>query len=468
MTRANAACAAAFGLTLVFAVAIAVRSFPDTTMYHMTADEGAYYNQAVFVRAEGLRGFRSLARQYIANADLQGLPAPNRIGHIFLASIAVRVNDSVKALSVLSLLCFVATVVAVFAFTWRYWDPITAAIAGALAALSPLGLGLARRALMDTDYALFSVLALLLFVHWLSTRRASVLAAFVAALSAALLIKETTWLFLPFFIGAAVVVGWIDQRGMPVRQIAVVAFAAPAVALAVSVLSLGAGPLIEIARISGRMNAIAPNPYLLAYGSGPWYEYVISLLLLSPVVALMFLLFAGGYIRAARWHLPTSVLLAFFVYAVAALTLLPKNPRLILPLDAVVRISAAAFIAALIVRAGAISRRRALLAGGALLAMAVISDRAAFDRYFGQLDVYDPVTFALLERSHLTPPSANWGSTKMADEYLELSAAYYRAGDFQGAIRAARSALLWRPRDARAAEQLARAQRASESGAGKR
>jgi len=48
----------------------------------------------------------------------------------------------------------------------------------------------------------------------------------------------------------------------------------------------------------------------------------------------------------------------------------------------------------------------------------------------------------------------------MADEYLELSDAYFRAGDFQGAIRAARSALLWRPADARAADSLARAQRA--------
>jgi len=94
MTRADAACAAAFGLALAVGIVTAARHFPDVTMYHMAADEGAYYNQAVTIRAEGLRGFRSLAHQYLANSDLQGLPAPNRVGHILLASIAVRFSDS--------------------------------------------------------------------------------------------------------------------------------------------------------------------------------------------------------------------------------------------------------------------------------------------------------------------------------------------------------------------------------------
>jgi tetratricopeptide (TPR) repeat protein len=171
-------------------------------------------------------------------------------------------------------------------------------------------------------------------------------------------------------------------------------------------------------------------------------------------------MFAGDYLGGARWQLPTTVLLAFFAYAVASLTLLPKNPRLILPLDAVVRIGAAALITLLVARARRWGRPVALLAGGGLTVAALMADASAFERYFAQLDIYDPVTFKLLERSLMTPPAANWGSEKMADEYLELSAAYYRAGDFQAAVRAARSALLWRPQDARAAENLARAQRA--------
>jgi len=187
--------------------------------------------------------------------------------------------------------------------------------------------------------------------------------------------------------------------------------------------------------------------------------------LLSPVVALLFLMFAGGYIGGARWQLPITMLLAFFAYAIASLTLLPKNPRLILPLDAVVRIGAASLIALLVARARRFGRPAAMLAGSGLLAAALMSDTSAFARYFAQLDVYDPVTFTLLERSRMTPPSANWGGEKMADEYLELSEAYYRAGDFPAAVRAARTALLWRPQDARAADNLARAQRAIADGA---
>jgi hypothetical protein len=446
----------------------AARHFPDGTMYHMAADEGAYYNQAVTIRAEGIRGFRNLARQYLANTDLQGLPAPNRVGHILLASIAVRFSDSMTALSVLSLVCFVTTTVAVFVFAWQYWDPLTAAIAGALAAFSPLGLGLARRALMDTDYALFIVLALFLFVHWLATSSVAGLVGFASALFCGLLVKETTWLYLPFFVAAALLMNRIGHRRPPLSHIAVFALAVPAAAIALQVALLGVDSFSEIVRTSGRLNAVAPNPYLVAYGSGPWYEYFIALLLLSPVVALLFLMFAGGYIERGRWQLPTTLLLAFFAYAIASLTLLPKNPRLILPLDAVVRIGAASLIVLLVARARRFGRPVALLAGGGLMAAALISDASAFERYFARLDIYDPVTFTLLERSRMTPPSANWGGEKMADEYLALSDAYYRAGDFQGAVRAARSALLWRPQDARAADNLARAQRAIADAAAKR
>jgi Dolichyl-phosphate-mannose-protein mannosyltransferase len=468
MTRANAACAASFGLALVVGVVTAARHFPNVSMYHTSADEGAYYNQAVTIRAEGLRGFRSLAGQYLASKELQGLPAPNRVGHILLASLAVRFSDSMMALSVLSLVCFVIAAVAVFAFAWQYFDPLTAAIAGALAAFSPLGLGLARRALMDSDYALWIVLALFLFVHWLSTGSRAALAGLASALFCGLLVKETTWLFVPFFVVTALLTNRFGRRRPSFTHIALFAVIVPVAAIGVQVALLGVNPFVEIVRTSGRMNALSPNPYLVAYGSGPWFEYFIALLLLSPVVALLFLVFAGGYLGAARWHLPTTILLGFFAYAVAVLTLVPKNPRLILPLDAVVRIGAAALITLLVARARRWGRRAALLAGGGLLVAALLSDVTAFGRYFAQLDIYDPVTFTLLERSRMTPPAANWGGEKMADEYLELSDAYYRAGDFQGAVRAARTALLWRPRDARAADNLARAQRAMAERAAKR
>jgi hypothetical protein len=64
--------------------------------------------------------------------------------------MAVRVNDSPRALSALSLIAFGATVIVIFAGVWSEWDPLIAALAGSRAALSPLGLGLSRRALMDS------------------------------------------------------------------------------------------------------------------------------------------------------------------------------------------------------------------------------------------------------------------------------------------------------------------------------
>ncbi len=450
MTRAEVVPAAAFGLVLAVSLAVAIRFFPDPAMYHMVADEGAYYFQASTVRNEGLAGFRKLARDYLSDPVQQGLPAPNRVGHILLASLALRINPSIRSLSVLSLVCFAATTVAVFLFSWRHWNPLTACVIGVLAGLSPLGLGLARRALMDSESGLFTVLTLLLCVQWLTNGRARTFAAFAAALTMALLVKETAWLFLPFFVAAPIIARAASHRSVPTAQIVCVAVGIPALAAAVSMALLGPTAFLEIVRVSARTNAMSPNPYLVAYGSGPWYQYFISLLLLSPVVALLFMVFAGAYVGRGEWHLPTSMLLSFFVYAIAVLAMLPKNPRLILPLDAVVRVSAGVAIVWVASRARAVARPAAMLAGGGLMAAAVLSDVSAFERYFARLDVYDPVTFALFDRQHMAPPSANWGTEKLADEYLELSRALARAGDYGGAVRAGRSALLWRPNDAAA------------------
>jgi hypothetical protein len=450
LTRADAACAAAFGLALVISVSTAFRNFPDPALYHMVADEGAYYFQASTIRIEGLRGFRKLADQYVADPVQQGLPAPNRVGHIVLASIALRASDSMRALSVLSLACFAATAILIFAFAWTHWNPLTAAVAGVLAAFSPLGVGLSRRALMDTDYALFTVLALVLCVRWMTTARGSALVAFASALFAALMVKETVWLFMPFFVITPIVAGLAAGRRVPFAHIALIACGVPLAAIGVSMALLGPGRFVEIVRVSAQLNAVTPNPYLVAYGSGPWYEYLISLLLLSPIVGLLFLLFAGAYAGRGEWHAPTTVVLTFFAYALAALALLPKNPRLILPLDVAVRIGAAAAIVWAVRRAHAFGRPFALAVGGALMGAAIVSDAASFERYFARLDVYDPVTFALLQREHMAPPSANWGTEKLADEYVELSLAFSQVRDFAGAIRAGRSALLWRPNDAMA------------------
>jgi Alg9-like mannosyltransferase family len=121
----------------------------------------------------------------------------------------------------------------------------------------------------------------------------------------------------------------------------------------------------------------APNDYLIATGSGPWYEYVVDFVLLSPPVAILFLMFCGRFVAARRRDLAAALVLVFICYAVACLSLVPKNPRFALPLDPLLRLCAASMVVATAadLRAGAKARAAMLIA---VVMLVVVSDARGF------------------------------------------------------------------------------------------
>jgi tetratricopeptide (TPR) repeat protein len=441
--------AAAFLAVLAAALVVASRSLPAAGDYRMAADEGAYFRQATAVRDDGPRAFATLADRYLDDPALQGMPPPIRIGHLALAAAFLSVNPSIRSLSVLSLVCHAALALATFAFVWRLWDPVIGTLAGALVAWSPLGLGIARRALMDGEAALFLVGALFLFTLWLATGRRGAFGAFAALLALAMVVKETAWLFLPFFVAALIVLRVTAMPHVGWRHLLVTALAVPAAAGALFAAAFGAARFVRVEELARSLNAVTPNHYLTAYGSGPWYEYLVAFLLLSPVVALLFFLFCGSYATGGRAHLPTTVALVFFIYGIAVLALVPKNPRVALPLSVIVRMGAAMAIVALRRAAWRRSPAAGALVGALLVATAAASDVTAYARYFGAGGIYDPVTYNLLERERMVPEPANGGrsAAQVADEYLVLSFKYYQARDYPSAVRASQAALAWRPGD---------------------
>ena len=238
----------------------------------MGADEGVYYRQATAIAQAGPRAFAALGDIYVNDEALQMGPSPLRIGHLVAAALVLRVNPSVAALSALSLVCYALLCVAVFSFAGALWDGRTAAVAGIFAAVSPLGWGLAARALMDTDHALFSVLALGMFIVWLSTGRERHFVVFAAALWWCLLVKETTWVYVPFAAGAMLILKLAGRDGIRARHLLIVAVAVPAAAGVVYALAFGGiGRALAVIETAHRANVARPNDYLVATGSGPWY-----------------------------------------------------------------------------------------------------------------------------------------------------------------------------------------------------
>jgi hypothetical protein len=394
---------AAFLLVLAGTLTYVAAHVPPAGGYQMGADEGMYYRQATAIAQAGPRAFAALGNIYVSNEALQSEPAPLRIGHLVAAALVLRVNPSVASLSALSLACYVLLCVAVFLFAGALWDGRTAAVAGIFAAVSPLGWGLAMRALMDTDHALFSILSLFMFIVWLSTGRERHFIVFAVVLWWCLLVKETAWVYVPFAAAAMVILKLAGRDGIHARHILIVAVAIPAAVGAVYALAFGGiGRALAVIETAQRANVARPNDYLVATGSGPWYEYLVDFVLLSPPVAILFLMFCGRFAAARRRDLAMVIVLLFICYAIACLSLVPKNPRFALPLDPLLRLCAASMVVATAAELRLRPRARTLILAAFVLLVAV-SDARAFRHYFVIHGIYDPVAVNLLAAEKFLP-----------------------------------------------------------------
>jgi 4-amino-4-deoxy-L-arabinose transferase-like glycosyltransferase len=394
---------AAFLLVLAGALTYVIAHVPPAGGYQMAADEGIYYHQASAIVQAGPRAFAALANIYVGNEALQGGPSPLRIGHLVPAALVLRLNPSIVSLSILSVTCHALLCLAVFLFGQRLWDGRTAAVAGIFTAVSPLGWGLATRALLDTDHALFSALAIFMFILWLSSGRERHFAVFAAVLWWCLLVKETAWVYVPFAAGAMLVLKLAGRDGIRPRHVLIIGLAVPAAAGLVYALAFGGiGQALAVIEAVQRANVARPTEYLVATGSGPWYEYLVDFVLLSPPVAILFLMFCGRFVATPRRDLATAIVLVFIGYAVACLSLVPKNPRFALPLDPLLRMCAAAMVVATAAELRTSARARAAILI-ALVMLVVVSDARAFRRYFVTNGIYDPVAVNLLAAEKFLP-----------------------------------------------------------------
>ena len=437
---------AAFVVLLACQLAYLYTTFPSAEEYRPAADEGTYFRLASTILDRGLAGFARLGREFIADPELQVTPPPTRIGHVLTAALALRVSRSFRALSALSLTCQGLLCVAMFVFAKRLWGEPVAFVAGVLVMVSPLGAGLARRALMDTDYSLFVILSLFTFVMWATRGGDRRFAWFIAAIAWALLVKETTSVFLPYFFMALVAMKVKRVEHVRWRHLGILTAVPVGIGIAYAVFLGGFGPAAAVFRAWRQANTLETNAALQAYQSGPWYEYFVDSLLLSPMTILAFLLYCGWYLGSQQKSMQTTLIVLFFWVSLVFFALLPQNPRYVVPLDPIVRLGAALMIVTMF---AALPTWKPISLVGAAACFFIIAttDLASFRRLFIEDRIYDPVACNLLASRRVCPgdrrPRASIAF--MPDDYLAWSLAYYRARDFDEAIQMAHRALILRP-----------------------
>jgi 4-amino-4-deoxy-L-arabinose transferase-like glycosyltransferase len=417
-------------------------SFPTPEQYRPAADEGTFFRAATVLLDRGPSGFHTLGQEFLTRPDLQLTPPPTRIGHLLLAAAALSIHRSFRSLSVLSLTAHALVTLATYFFVRRWCGDMAAACASVLVATSPLASGLATRALSDSDYCLFAVLAAFLCIEWSIDGRWRTGAWFLAALTWAAIVKEMTFVLLPAF-AAVIAVGSLRQRGrVEWARLAALALVPAMVVLAYAAVFGGVGTAFSLIATTQRMNTFATNEYLRLYHGGPWFTFFVDSLLLAPVAAVVFLLLCGWYLTRRPPGEPVLRLLVLIGVGLAVFAGLPQNPRYSSPLDLLMRIFIGAAIPAIAAAARFARVDRAVVIGA--VALLAAADVAAFHRLYVVHAIYDPIPANLMAARNLVP-GAPPRATLTADEYVAQGLAYYRARDYEASIAMSQRALAMRP-----------------------
>ena len=383
-----------------------------------SSDGDVYLASARALAERGPAALAEDARAFVEDPGRSAWPSPLRVGYVALAAgwLALSGEWSVDSLARLSLAAHAVLVVAAYLLARRALGPPLGALAAVLTAFSTLPLALGRLPLADAWAGATVALALWRWLVWRERgRRARDGAWFAVAFAAALLVKETTVLLAPAFLvegrcggprldgGDGVLGRGPERTARRALSRDAAALAAPLVlALIVWTLACGGpGRLGEVLAVAATEPGRAP--YAVRYQSGPWYRYIVDLLLLSPWTTLLAI--AGLGRALVRWREGTAggaERLAALALACGLLGLafLSKNARFLSFAVVPISLLATGWLGEL----AAALRPRARLLGPALAVLAVCAlEVASWREIFVERQAYDPVTAVLAIARRIVP-----------------------------------------------------------------
>ncbi|MEO8216596.1 MAG: glycosyltransferase family 39 protein [Acidobacteriota bacterium] len=393
--------AIAFAAVVLSAIIIQ-HNFPGPAGYFTSADEGFYYRYAASVHSQGWSGLKENADEFVRNTSWHVFPLPTRLLSTLTNACALAVADSYESLSVMSLIWFTLLLIISWHYLCRIWSEDVALTAVLLLAFSPLLMALATHALIDSLSSLLIGWALLSFLAFLVGEDRRDFITFSVAIALNLLNRESTLLLCPFFLGALLYVKHHRQLRISYRSISL---AVTAITVAVGLIMLsayGLQNLSNVARTFYEAQIQHHDAYPMAFNNGPWYRYLLDLLLLSPLTLLLSLFYCGHYLLSRARDLRVGVLISLFCYVLLVFALTYKNIRYVTVLDIEVRLLAALGILQLTgSRITAVRPRK--LAAWSIVLLLIASDVRGFHRYFVTGKIYDPVSYNFLEIERFIP-----------------------------------------------------------------
>jgi hypothetical protein len=253
-------------------------------------DEGLYRQYVFEVIGTGLTSYPVIIEHYMeVQRPLKGsiLP-PMRFLYIFSAYLwhLVFGSEPLSALKAVASLFSILTLGLSTAIAWRMKGRACALGVAALMAFAPTQIHMSQHALVDGFFTFWALLCLwALWENLRTPRRWPWLFTYAFALSLLVLTKENAFFV---FVGMVAIISlnrWL-QIGTVTRELVVATFVGPLLGVTTLVwLAGGIDTLLAAYQLSVSKNY--DLPYAIMTGDGPWYRYLVDLLLVSPIILIL-------------------------------------------------------------------------------------------------------------------------------------------------------------------------------------
>ena len=264
---------------------------PTPAYMRMGFDEGLYREYVNALIKDGIISYPDIVEGYIdVQKKLPGsiLP-PVRFLYLFTAYVwhSLFGCEALDALHQVAAFFSVLTLFLSVVFAWRLTRTLVAALGvGALMAFAPTQIHMSQHALADGFFTFWSLLCLwLLWENLRAPRDWRWLVAYILALSLLVLTKENSF-FAWIALGVLIVTNRWLQFGTVTRELAIATVLGPLLGVVVLVfLAGGVTTLFHAYQLSVGKNFQLRSAVLT--GDGPWYRYLVDLLLVSPVILIL-------------------------------------------------------------------------------------------------------------------------------------------------------------------------------------
>src|SRR6202045_160853 len=317
-------------LAIVFAVGIFLRltphAFSPGARFHSIAflhpqpafnmigfDEGLYREYVNALSNGGLGSYPDIVQGYIdVQKKLPGsiLP-PLRFLYIFTAYAwhSIFGSEALDAVRQGAAFFSMLTLALAAMFVWRIRGMTWTIAVAPLIAVAPTQLHMSQHALVDGFFTFWALLVLWLFWENLQAPRDwRWLVGYIVALALLVLTKENS-----FFVWIALVALLVPNRwlqfGTVTRELVIATLLGPLLGVVVLVfLAGGIDVFVQSYQLSVGKNF--QLPYAILTGDGPWYRYLVDLLLVSPIVLLLALATIFRLNRTMKPELFLSIFIA--------------------------------------------------------------------------------------------------------------------------------------------------------------